>query len=209
MFIVNILCPVLFYFIGSIPFGFIVAKLAKGVDIRQVGSGNPGATNVWRVLGKKYGILVFILDMMKGFLPVFIFDYVTPGQGRNVFTLLCAIGAILGHTFPVFLGFKGGKAAATGCGVFIWLSPIPLFISAAAWVLTTFISRYVSLGSMVSSVILIICIILINKEPFGSGLPITLFSIFISVFLIIRHKSNIKRIISGTENKIGRKTKTE
>ncbi|MCF6149905.1 MAG: glycerol-3-phosphate 1-O-acyltransferase PlsY [Candidatus Kuenenia sp.] len=205
MFIVNILCPVLSYFIGSIPFGFIVAKLAKDVDIRQVGSGNPGATNVWRVLGKKYGILVFILDMMKGFLPVFIFDYITQGQSRTVYTVLCGIGVILGHTFPIFLSFKGGKAAATGCGVFIWLAPIPLFISATAWVLTTFISRYVSLGSMVSSIILIICIILINKEPFGSRLPITLFSIFISVFLIIRHKSNIRRIINGTENKIGRK----
>ena len=208
MFIINIISPVISYFIGSIPFGFIVARVAKGIDIRQAGSGNPGATNVWRVMGKKYGILVFILDMMKGFLPVLIFDYVTSGQSRSLYTILCGVGVILGHTFPVFLGFKGGKAAATGCGVFLWLAPLPLFISVAAWLLTTFISRYVSLGSMVSTVVLIISIILLNNEPFGSGLSLTLFSIFISLFLIFRHKSNIKRIINGTENKIGRKTKT-
>lgn len=207
MFIINIISPVISYFIGSIPFGFIVARVAKGIDIRQAGSGNPGATNVWRVMGKKYGILVFMLDMMKGFLPVLIFDSVTSGQSRSLYTILCGVGVILGHTFPVFLGFKGGKAAATGCGVFLWLAPLPLFISVSAWLLTTFISRYVSLGSMVSTVVLIISIILLNNEPFGSGLSLTLFSIFISVFLIFRHKSNIKRIINGTENKIGRKTK--
>lgn len=207
MFIINIISPVISYFIGSIPFGFIVARVAKGIDIRQAGSGNPGATNVWRVMGKKYGILVFMLDMMKGFLPVLIFDYVTSGQSRSLYTILCGVGVILGHTFPVFLGFKGGKAAATGCGVFLWLAPVPLFISVSAWLLTTFISRYVSLGSMVSTVVLIISIILLNNEPFGSGLSLTLFSIFISLFLIFRHKSNIKRIINGTENKIGRKTK--
>ena len=208
MFIINIISPVISYFIGSIPFGFIVARVAKGIDIRQAGSGNPGATNVWRVMGKKYGILVFILDMMKGFLPVLIFDYVMSGQSRSLYTILCGVGVILGHTFPVFLGFKGGKAAATGCGVFLWLAPLPLFISVSAWLLTTFISRYVSLGSMVSTVVLIISIMLLNNEPFGSGLSLTLFSIFISLFLIFRHKSNIKRIINGTENKIGRKTKT-
>ncbi len=208
MFIITIMSPVISYLIGSIPFGFIVARLAKGIDIRQAGSGNPGATNVWRVMGKKYGILVFILDMMKGFLPVLIFDYMMSGQSRSLYTILCGVGVILGHTFPVFLGFKGGKAAATGCGVFLWLAPLPLFISVAAWLLTTFISRYVSLGSMVSTVVLIISIILLNNEPFGSGLSLTLFSIFISLFLIFRHKSNIKRIINGTENKIGRKAKT-
>ncbi|MBZ0190889.1 MAG: glycerol-3-phosphate 1-O-acyltransferase PlsY [Candidatus Kuenenia stuttgartiensis] len=204
---INIISPVISYFIGSIPFGFIIARVAKGIDIREAGSGNPGATNVWRVMGKKYGILVFILDMMKGFLPVLIFDYVTSGQSRSLYAILCGTGVILGHTFPVFLGFKGGKAAATGCGVFLWLAPLPLFISVAAWLLTTFISRYVSLGSMVSTVVLVISIILLNNEPFGSGLSLTLFSIFISLFLIFRHKSNIKRIINGTENKIGRKTK--
>ena len=117
------------------------------------------------------------------------------------------MGVICGHTFPIFLGFKGGKAAATGCGVFLWLAPLPLLISVAVWLLVVFISRYISLGSMISSIAIVASIILFGKEPFRHGLPLTLFSIFISVLLIVRHKSNIKRILDGTENKIGKKVK--
>ena len=197
MLIQNIIGPIIAYFIGSIPFGFLLTKFIKGIDIRQVGSGNPGATNVARVLGKPYGILVFFLDMLKGFLPVYFFDQLFSGYGHNLALILCGVGVICGHTFPIFLGFKGGKAAATGCGVFLWLAPVPIFIS-----------RYISLGSMISSVALVASLILFGKEPFRHGLPLTLFSIFISMLLIIRHKSNIKRILNGTENKIGKKVKS-
>jgi len=205
MLIQNIIGPIIAYFIGSIPFGFLLTKFIKNIDIRQVGSGNPGATNVARVLGKPYGILVFFLDMLKGFLPVYFFDWLFSGHGHNLALILCGMGVICGHTFPIFLGFKGGKAAATGCGVFLWLAPVPLFIALAVWSLTVFISRYISLGSMISSVALVASLILFGKEPFRHGLPLTLFSIFISVLLIIRHKSNIKRILNGTESKIGKK----
>jgi len=208
MLIQNIISPIISYLIGSIPFGFLITKFVKGVDIRQVGSGNPGATNVARVLGKSYGILVFILDLLKGFLTVIAFDYFFTGYGHNLSLILCGMGVICGHTFPIFLGFKGGKAAATGCGVFLWLAPLPLLISSAIWLLVVFISRYISLGSMISSIALVASLILFGKEPFGHGLPLTLFSIFISMLLIIRHKSNIKRILDGTENKIGKKVKS-
>lgn len=208
MLIQNIIGPVIAYFIGSIPFGFLLTKFIKDIDIRQVGSGNPGATNVARVLGKPYGILVFFLDMLKGFLPVYFFDQLFSGHGHNLALILCGVGVICGHTFPIFLGFKGGKAAATGCGVFLWLAPAPIFIALAVWSLTVFISRYISLGSMISSIALVASLILFGKEPFGQGLYLTLFSIFISVLLIIRHKSNIKRILNGTENKIGKKAKS-
>ena len=208
MLIQNIISPVIAYFIGSIPFGFLLTKFVKGVDIRQVGSGNPGATNVARALGKPYGILVFFLDMLKGFLPVYSFDQLFSGYGHNLALILCGVAVICGHTFPIYLGFKGGKAAATGCGVFLWLAPVPLFIAFAVWSLTVFISRYISLGSMISSVALVASLILFGKEPFGHGLPLTLFSIFISVLLIIRHKANIKRIVNGTESKIGKKGKS-
>lgn len=209
MLIQNILGPIISYFIGSIPFGFLIAKIVKGVDIRQLGSGNPGATNVSRVLGRPYGILVFILDMLKGFLPVFIFDRLFAGHGHNIPLILCGVSVICGHTFPVFLGFKGGKAAATGCGVFLWLAPLPLLISAAVWLLIVFIFRYISLGSILSSIALVMCLMLLRKDPFGQGLPLTLFSIFISALLIIRHKSNIKRLLNGTESKIGSKVKAD
>ncbi len=209
MLIYTIIGPVISYFIGSIPFGFLVVKLVKGIDIRQVGSGNPGATNVSRALGRPYGILVFILDMLKGFLPVFAFDQLFSGYGHSLATILCAIGVICGHTFPIFLGFKGGKAAATGCGVFLWLAPLQLFIAVPVWLLTVYITRYVSLGSMLSSIAMVISVILLRSDPFGQGLYLTLFSLFISVLLIIRHKANIKRLLNGTENKIGRKVSSQ
>ena len=208
MLIQNIISPVIAYFIGSIPFGYLITKFVKDVDIRQIGSGNPGATNVARALGKPYGILVFFLDMLKGFLPVYFFDRLFSGYGHNLALILCGVGVICGHTFPIFLGFKGGKAAATGSGVFLWLAPVPLFIAVAVWSLTVFISRYISLGSMISSISLVASLILFGKEPFRHGLPLTLFSIFISMLLIVRHKSNIKRILNGTESKIGKKVKS-
>ena len=208
MLIQNIISPIIAYFIGSLPFGFLLTKFIKDIDIRQAGSGNPGATNVARVLGKPYGILVFFLDMLKGFLPVCFFDRLFSGYGHNLALILCGMGVICGHTFPIFLGFKGGKAAATGCGVFLWLAPVPLFIALAVWLLTVFISRYISLGSMISSMAIVASIILFGKDPFHHGLPLTLFSIFISVLLIVRHTSNIKRILNGTESKIGKKVKS-
>ncbi|NUO08437.1 MAG: glycerol-3-phosphate 1-O-acyltransferase PlsY [Candidatus Brocadia sp.] len=207
MLIQNIIGPIISYFIGSISFGFLIAKIVKGIDIRNMGSGNPGATNVSRVMGRHYGILVFILDMLKGFLPVFIFDRLFAGHGHMLPSLLCGAGAICGHAFPVFLGFKGGKAVATGCGVFLWLAPLPLIISAAVWLLIVSIFRYISLGSMLSSIALVTCLILLGKDPFGQGIYLTLFSVFISTLLIIRHKSNIKRLLNGTESKVGSKDK--
>lgn len=208
MLIHDILGPIISYFIGSIPFGFLFAKIIKGIDIRQVGSGNPGATNVSRIMGKPYGILVFILDMLKGFFPLFIFDQYFAGHEHSLSLIFCGVGVICGHTFPLFLGFKGGKAAATSCGVFLWLAPLPLSISAAVWLLVVYIFRYISLGSMLSSIVLVICLIILGKDPFGHGLYLTLFSIFISALLIFRHKTNIKRLLHGTENKIGSKVKT-
>lgn len=203
----DIFGPIISYFIGSIPFGFLIVRMVKGIDIRQVGSGNPGATNVTRVMGKPYGILVFILDMLKGFFPVFIFDHYLAGQEHPLSLILCGVGVVCGHAYPVFLGFKGGKAVATGFGVFLWLAPLPLMISSAVWLLTVAISRYISLGSILSPVVLVICLLVLGNAPFGKGLYLTMFSVFISVLLIIRHKSNIKRILNGTENKIGKKSK--
>lgn len=205
----DILGPIISYCIGSIPFGFLIAKLVKGIDIRQVGSGNPGATNVTRVMGKPYGIVVFILDMLKGFFPVFIFDHYFAGHEHYLSLIFCGVSVICGHTFPLFLGFKGGKAAATSCGVFLWLAPLPLIISAAAWLLVVSLSRYISLGSMLGSIVLVICLIILGKDPFGQGLYLTIFSIFISALLIVRHKSNIKRLLNGTESKIGGKIKAD
>lgn len=198
--IISLICS---YFIGSISFGFLIAKYVKGVDIRSIGSGNPGATNVSRAIGKSYGIAVYVLDMLKGFLPVFAADRLFGSASHGLLPILCAVGVICGHTFPVFLGFKGGKAAATGSGVFLWLATIPLLIALAVWLITVAITRYVSLGSILSAISVVVCVIVLRKDPFGQGLYLTLFSLFITILLIIRHKSNIKRLLNGTESKIG------
>lgn len=198
--IIGLICS---YFIGSISFGFLIAKYVKGVDIRKTGSGNPGATNVSRAIGKPYGIVVYVLDMLKGFVPVFVADRLFGYQGHDLLPILCGVGVICGHTFPLFLGFKGGKAAATGSGVFLWLATIPVLIAIAVWLITVAISRYVSLGSILSAFAVVISIIILDKDPFGQGLYLTLFSLFIAILLVVRHKSNIKRLLNGTESKIG------
>lgn len=185
------------YLIGSIPFGYIVARL-KGIDVRQYGSGNIGATNVGRVLGKGYGVAVYILDLAKGFIPVYfvskLFDHPFP-------MVICGLAAILGHVFPIYLRFKGGKAVATSCGVFLWLAPLALLIAVATWVVIILCFRYVSLGSIVGALTLIIAIIILGHDPFGSGKYLTAFASLVSLIVIIRHRSNIKRLLTGCEPK--------
>ncbi len=194
------------YLIGSIPFGYII-PIAKGIDIRKQGSGNIGATNVGRILGRKYGIIIFILDLLKGFIvvfiiPVLIFDIKFPTTSDNLLVILCGVCAILGHVFPIFLRFKGGKAVATSLGVFMWLSPIPIAIAFGVWILTVILSRYVSLGSMISAIVLTGGIIAFENEPFGNGIYITILSIIVAILIILRHITNIQRIINGTETKV-------
>lgn len=202
MFIQYLMGTVVAYFLGSIPFGYLIPKIVRNIDIRTVGSGNPGASNVAREIGMIYGIMVFTLDMLKGFLSVYLFDKLFPVGKHDVAVMLCGMAVICGHTFSIFLGFRGGKAAATGCGVFLWIAPLPLAISVGVWLLTVFISRYISLGSMLGSIAMVISVISLSEGPFGQDIPLTLFSIFISILLIFRHKSNIRNLIDGTEDKI-------
>ena len=195
-----IIFPILSYLIGSIPFGYILVKTAKGIDIREHGSKNIGATNVWRVAGRPFGIGAFVFDMLKGFVPVLVVYNIM--HGKNSLAIICGIAAILGHIFPLYLRFKGGKAAATGCGVFLFLAPLALLIALAVWALTVYISKFVSLGTMLASITLAVSVIFVGKSPFGEGLYLTIFTIVMSVAIIVLHRSNIKRIINGTENRI-------
>ncbi len=197
---------ILSYLIGSIPFGYVLA-FAKGINIREHGSGNIGATNVGRILGKKYGIIIFVLDVLKGFLtvlfiPILVSNIKATTTPNDLLVVLCGLCVVLGHAFPAYIGFKGGKAVATSFGVFIWLAPIPIAIAFGIWVLTVAISRYVSLGSIISSLALTGVIIVFENGPFNTGLFLTALSIAISVLIILKHISNIRRIIAGTENKV-------
>ncbi|MFZ5644168.1 MAG: glycerol-3-phosphate 1-O-acyltransferase PlsY [Bacillota bacterium] len=180
------------YLIGSIPFGFILARI-KGVDIRRHGSGNIGATNVWRTIGPLPGTIVLLLDAMKGVVPV----YLGRQAGVEGVELLAGMAALLGHAFPVYLGFKGGKIIATGAGVMLALAPPVLLIALIVFIITVLISRYVSLGSICAALSVPIFLAIFNY----SWMYIS-FGAFISMFAVFKHVPNIKRLLAGTESKI-------
>ena len=197
---------VLSYLLGSIPFGYLIA-ITKGIDIRTEGSGNIGATNVSRVLGRKYGLIIFFLDMFKAFAAVFFVPLLFSGikfptTPDNLLVILCGFSAILGHAFPIFLRFQGGKAVATCFGVFIWLAPLAVGISFSAWVITVLVSRYVSLGSMIGTVSLVLVLPFVLDSPFGDNIYLMLLSVAVTILVIAKHTSNVQRIISGTEKKV-------
>lgn len=197
----NYAIPVLFflaaYLIGAIPFGLLIAK-TKGIDIRTQGSGNIGATNVMRCLGKPAGITCFVLDALKGFVPALLFPLgagTGPGSG-----ILFGAAAILGHTFPVFLKFKGGKGVATGAGVVLGVAPLAVLIGALTWIAVFFLSGYVSLGSIVATGTVVAAAWILN---YGTVDAVALSLLgALSIFL---HRSNIKRLLDGTENRFRRK----
>lgn len=191
------------YLIGSIPFAYIVAKAIGGIDIRQQGSGNVGATNVGRVMGWPYGVGVFILDMLKGLLPVYLASiYFVRGPGDPL-PIICGLGAILGHIFPVYLRFQGGKAAATSFGVFFWLAPKSLVVALVVWGITVAITRYVSLGSILAAVGFCAALLVLGEDPLGQGRYLTIVSFVTALLIILRHKENISRLLAGTERKLG------
>lgn len=182
------------YIIGSIPVGYLIARL-KGIDIREHGSGNIGTTNVWRNLGIIPGLITLTGDVAKGFLGVFI-GLKAGGQGLEI---LCGMAAIAGHSWSVFLRFKGGKIIATGLGVIIAISYQVALFAIVVWLVTVAVSMYVSLGSLAAAITVPIFMYLLGLET-----SYVVFGIFIAIIAVYKHSSNIKRIIQGTENKIGR-----
>lgn len=193
---------VIAYFLGSLPNGLYVAKI-KGVDIRNEGSKNTGATNVFRVMGAKYGIFVLLLDALKGFLPLILAEWV--GIRGNLLVLI-GVTAVIGHTFSPFLNFKGGKGVATSLGIFLYLTPVPMFITLAMFIIVVGISKYVSLGSILASVLLpLLVLIMPVNEKLGNKVVVFLISAFLGAYLIYKHKTNIQRLLNGTENKFYKK----
>jgi len=197
------------YLYGSIPFGFIMARIFKGVDIRNRGSGNIGATNAARVLGFRFFPLIFLLDFSKGFLSAYMGLRVF--SGFSGFTppplaVICALAAVAGHIFPVFLGFKGGKAVAAGTGAFVVLAPWAVLAAAVVWAILFSVFRYVSLASIIAAVTLgtAVWVPPVNPEPLGEGVFLTFFATFAALMIIFLHRSNIGRLLSGSEHRIGR-----
>ncbi len=209
MTIAEIVSLALAYLLGSIPFGHLIVKLKTGQDVRASGSGATGATNVLRTAGKTLGILTFALDIVKGVVAVLLARWLTGVGGGDTTWIVAgaAILAILGHIFPVWLGFKAGKGVATGLGVFLAVAPVAALCAFAIFILIVAKTRYISLGSIVSTVVMIPLILLWNGWVWPNlYLPQMLVAItVVAAVIVFKHSENIKRLMSGTENKFGQK----
>ena len=192
------------FLLGSIPTGYLVAR-ARGVDIRKHGSGNIGATNVFRTLGKPLGIFVFLVDALKGFAAVWLAAQFS--DGSDWAGIVAAVAVIAGHNYTPWLGFKGGKGIATSAGVLLALMPWAVLAIAVVWVLVFKISRYVSLASICAAAALPVAVGLLWYSGCGGNGPLLAFSLAISALAIWRHRTNIQRLRAGTESRFERKTK--
>jgi acyl-phosphate glycerol 3-phosphate acyltransferase len=193
------------YLLGAIPFGYLIAR-ARGVDIRKVGSGNIGATNVARTVGKKWGMLVFLLDFAKGAVPVLVAGWCKAGVSDlppNTLEATAGVAAFLGHLFPVYLGFRGGKGVATGAGVVAVLLPGPALVAVLVWVLLLVSTRFVVIASLGAAAVLAVWPLLFTAGPFArEHAVVTLFCLTAAVLVFVRHQSNIRRLLTGTEHQV-------
>jgi glycerol-3-phosphate acyltransferase PlsY len=185
------------YLLGSLPFALWVSRL-HGVDILKMGSGNPGMTNVWRTLGWKPALPVAILDALKGAVAAWLGSWLMGGS--TVWALAAGVAAVLGHSFSFWIGFRGGKSVLTGFGVFLALVPVESLLAFAIWGLTMAFTRYVSLSSVVAAVALPV-LIFVAAPPPGYASPIFWVAAPLSLFVIVRHRSNLARLAKGTEPK--------
>lgn len=192
-----VLFVVLSYLIGSISFSYFITKLVKGVDIRKVGSGNAGATNISRILGLKYAVLVLFLDALKGFIAVYLAFSI---RADTLIILLCGAAVIAGHNWPLFFGFKGGRGVATTLGVFLGIAPIPTLIVFLLCLIIIFLTRYASVGSLIGAIAIPITMLILDYPR-----PYFIFGLAICLLLIWKHAPNIKRLLEGKELKLGEK----
>jgi acyl phosphate:glycerol-3-phosphate acyltransferase len=190
------------YLAGSIPSAYIAGKF-RGVDLRKHGSGNLGATNVVRVLGAKIGAVVFLADLLKGFLPVYFLPRYTETLRPEVWALVYGVAAIAGHVKPIFLlGKGGGKGVATATGVFLALAPVPVLVTNAVWITVFYFTRYVSLASLLAAAVLPVAILVWTRNPQS---PVFIASVIIASFVFWTHRANIGRLRRGEEHRFVKK----
>lgn len=212
-----VLLPLAAYVVGATPFGFLIAK-AKGVDLRKAGSGNVGATNVGRTLGRRWGLLAFALDLLKGLVPVLAAGAVLEAWGQGpgevpapavqAAWLATGAAAVVGHVLTFWLKFRGGKGVATSLGVVLGVWPyftLPALAAFALWIAVTLVSRYVSLGSIIAALAFVPMVVAFNRQQVTQLWPMLIFAGVIVVLILIRHRTNVKRLLHGNENRIGRK----
>ena len=191
------------YLIGSIPTALLISRKYFGIDIREYGSGNMGATNAFRILGSKFGTIIMVLDVLKGMLAVGLFYllpfYVSNEFERTNFMIALGLSAVIGHIFPVFADFKGGKGVATLLGMILAIQPVIAFTCIGVFLFVLFLTRYVSLSSILGAIMLPICVLWIWNED---ELTYRIFAILVAAMVIITHQKNISRIIKGAENRV-------
>jgi glycerol-3-phosphate acyltransferase PlsY len=189
------------YVVGAIPTSHLVSRSFAKIDLRQHGSGNLGATNLYRVLGWKYAIPVGLFDIAKGAIPVLLFA--PRVSGSELYALACGVAAIIGHVFSVFVGFKGGKGVATAAGVMLALTPLALGVAAAVWAIVLMLTGYVSLASIAAAAVLPLAVYLLEPPDTPELLWM---DVAIALGVILLHRRNIERLLKGTENRFGRRT---
>ena len=197
------------YLLGSIPNGYLAGRLA-GVDVRDHGSGNIGATNVLRALGKTYGVAVFILDALKGFAAVWLATticarYLTAHEFSDWCGIFGALFSVLGHTFPVWLKFRGGKGVATSAGAMLALAPIPTLVGLFIWIIVFEVTRYVSVASIAAAVAFPTAVGMMLKLHLGSSVPVFCAATSLAMIICWRHRSNVNRLLRGTEQRFTRR----
>ena len=183
------------YLLGSVPFGWLMAKVVRGVDIRTVGSGNIGATNAMRVLGKPLGIVAFLCDFGKGFAPAYFL-----GEGDSTRMVLCSAAAVCGHVWPIFLRFKGGKAVATGLGGIVAIDPIVALIAGAVWFVVLMATSYVALASLAMGVAFPVAAAWRMGDR-DYGLDFVAGTTVLCLLIVVRHRTNISRMLAGEESR--------
>lgn len=190
----DIFIPVLGYFVGAIPFGLVIGKMV-GADVRNEGSRNIGATNVSRVLGKKLGLLTLVCDCLKGYLPMVLAAFLLPeSPSKMLFVALTGVMAVIGHMFPIYLRFRGGKGVATGLGVFLYLSPLAIGISLVVFVAAVAITGFVSAGSLLASGLIPLWLYFLGASPVTISAAAC-----VALLIWIKHHENIKRLLQGNE----------
>ena len=188
------------YLVGAIPTSYLLSRLFAGIDLRQHGSGNLGATNLYRVLGWRYALPAALVDIAKGFVPVVVFA--PQLSDSQLFALACGVAAIIGHVFSVFVRFKGGKGVATAAGVMLGLAPLALTVSAVVWAVLVRVTGYVSLASIAAAAVLPLGVYLLEDAATPALLWI---AAVIAAGVIVLHRRNIQRLLKGTENRFGRR----
>lgn len=193
------------YLLGAVPFGLLIAKRVSGIDLRQFGSGNIGTSNAVRAMGRRWGFVVFLLDFLKGFLPVLACRWLVGEDERHLLEVLTGTAAVLGHCYPIYLGFRGGKGVATGCGAIIAIDWMIFLCGGLVWLVTRLTTRYAGLASILMGITFPIAAWAVDRIFKMNRPELIVGSFLLTILIVVRHRSNMMRMLKGTEPRIGEK----